>query len=137
MDAEAVIKEYSAYAEKLKPYICDTTILAYKAVKEDKKVLFEGAQGTLLDRDLGTYPYVTSSHPISGGVCVGTGIGPTMIDECIGIAKSYEMCIRDRYSSAAYILFAAILNELIIFLLSAVDVVRVCSLSIHFCINLS
>lgn len=89
VDAEAVIKEYSAYAEKLKPYICDTTILAYKAVKEDKKVLFEGAQGTLLDLDLGTYPYVTSSHPISGGVCVGTGIGPTMIDECIGIAKSY------------------------------------------------
>ena len=66
-----------------------TALMLYDAVKAGKKVLFEGAQGTLLDLDVGTYPYVTSSHPISGGVCVGTGIGPTLIDECIGVMKAY------------------------------------------------
>ncbi len=89
LDAEKVIAEYSEYAERLKKYVVDTTPILYKAIKDGKNVLFEGAQGTLLDIDLGTYPYVTSSHPISGGVCVGSGIGPTMIDECIGIAKGY------------------------------------------------
>ncbi len=89
MDAEAIISEYNGYADKLRKYVMDTTPVLYKAIKDGKKVLFEGAQGTLLDIDLGTYPYVTSSHPISGGVCVGSGIGPTMIDECIGIAKGY------------------------------------------------
>lgn len=89
IDPEEVIKEYSAYAKKLKKYVTDTTPILYNSIKEGKEVLFEGAQGTLLDIDLGTYPYVTSSHPVSGGVCVGSGIGPTMIDECIGIAKGY------------------------------------------------
>ena len=89
LDAEAVIAEYSGYAERLRKYAADTTILTYQAIKAGKKVLFEGAQGTLLDIDLGTYPYVTSSHPISGGVCVGAGIGPTLIDECVGVAKAY------------------------------------------------
>jgi adenylosuccinate synthase len=88
-DADAVIKEYREYLEQLKPYFADTTVLVYEAIKSDKKVLFEGAQGTLLDIDLGTYPYVTSSHPITGGVCVGAGIGPTMINECIGVMKGY------------------------------------------------
>lgn len=83
------IDTYLAYAERLRPYAADTTVLLYDAIKAGKKVLFEGAQGTLLDLDLGTYPYVTSSHPISGGVCVGTGIGPTLIDECIGVVKAY------------------------------------------------
>ncbi len=86
---EDYIEEYVGYAKRLAPYMADCTVLLYNAVKENKKVLFEGAQGTLLDLDLGTYPYVTSSHPISGGVCVGTGIGPTLIDECIGVVKSY------------------------------------------------
>ena len=63
--------------------------MLYKAIEDDKEVLFEGAQGILLDIDIGTYPYVTSSHPISGGVCVGSGIGPRAIDECIGILKGY------------------------------------------------
>lgn len=83
------VEEYVGYAKRLAPYMADCTILLYNAVKAGKKVLFEGAQGTLLDLDLGTYPYVTSSHPISGGVCIGTGIGPTLIDECIGVVKSY------------------------------------------------
>ncbi len=89
LDADEIIKEYTAYANRLRKYVTDTTVLLYNAIKTGKKVLFEGAQGTLLDLDLGTYPYVTSSHPISGGVCVGTGIGPTMIDECIGVVKAY------------------------------------------------
>jgi adenylosuccinate synthase len=63
--------------------------LIYDKIKANKIVVFEGAQGTHLDIDLGTYPYVTSSHPVSGGVCVGAGIGPTLIDDCLGIAKAY------------------------------------------------
>lgn len=88
-DAEEVISEYSAYAKRLAPYVTDTTPLLYNSIKAGKEVLFEGAQGILLDIDIGTYPYVTSSHPISGGVCVGSGIGPKDIDECIGILKGY------------------------------------------------
>jgi adenylosuccinate synthase len=88
-DAEEIIKDYRGYAKRLAPYITDTTVLAFEAIKADKKVLFEGAQGTLLDLDLGTYPYVTSSHPVTGGVCIGSGIGPTAIDECIGVMKGY------------------------------------------------
>ena len=89
IDADSVINEYLGYADRLRKYAADTSVLLYNAIKSGKKVLFEGAQGTLLDLDLGTYPFVTSSHPISGGVCVGTGIGPTLIDECIGIVKAY------------------------------------------------
>ena len=88
-DADAVIAEYSAYAKRLAPYVTDTTPILYDSIKSGKEVLFEGAQGILLDIDLGTYPYVTSSHTISGGVCVGSGIGPKDIDECIGILKGY------------------------------------------------
>jgi adenylosuccinate synthase len=89
VDFEEIYKTYMEYAEQLKPYITDTTVVVYDALKADKKVLFEGAQGTLLDIDYGTYPYVTSSHPISGAVCVGAGIGPTMIDTAVGVTKAY------------------------------------------------
>ena len=89
LDLDAIIEEYSVYAERLAPYVRDTSVMVYDAIKAGKKVLFEGAQGTLLDIDMGTYPYVTSSHPVSGGVCVGAGIGPTCIDEIVGIFKGY------------------------------------------------
>ena len=89
LDADAVINEYNEYADRLRGYVCDTIPILYDAVENGKEVLFEGAQGILLDIDIGTYPYVTSSHPISGGVCVGSGIGPKAIDECIGILKGY------------------------------------------------
>ncbi|MBN2221960.1 MAG: adenylosuccinate synthase, partial [Vallitaleaceae bacterium] len=89
LDAEKIIQDYLAYAQRLKPFVEDTTVSVFEAIAAGKKVLFEGAQGTLLDIDLGTYPYVTSSHPITGGVCVGSGIGPTAIDECIGVMKGY------------------------------------------------
>lgn len=89
MDLDAVIEEYAAYGQRLKKYLADVSVLAYEAIRAKKEVLFEGAQGTLLDIDFGTYPFVTSSHPISGGVCIGSGIGPTMIDEIYGAAKAY------------------------------------------------
>lgn len=82
-------KEYMGYAKKLKPYITNTTILLDKAVKQGKDVLFEGAQGTLLDVDFGTYPFVTSSNSTAGGACIGTGLGPTKIDKVIGVVKAY------------------------------------------------
>ena len=89
MDAQAIYDEYCGYAEQLKPYVTDTSVLIYDAIKAGKNVLFEGAQGTLLDIDVGTYPFVTSSHPTSGGFCEGSGVGPTLIDNCLGVAKSY------------------------------------------------
>lgn len=75
MDANEILKEYLGYAERIKQYVCDTSALIFEAVGEKKNILFEGAQGTLLDLDHGTYPYVTSSSP-SGGACVGAGVGP-------------------------------------------------------------
>jgi adenylosuccinate synthase len=89
LDADDIIKEYVGYAKKLNKYITDTSVLVYKHIQQQDHVLFEGAQGTLLDIDLGTYPYVTSSYPTAGGVTIGTGIGPTAINAVIGIAKAY------------------------------------------------
>ncbi len=89
LDLDAIAEEYWAYAERLAPMVRDTSVMVFDAIKAGKKVLFEGAQGTLLDIDMGTYPYVTSSHPVAGGVCVGAGIGPTLIDEVVGIFKGY------------------------------------------------
>ncbi|MDU6535337.1 MAG: adenylosuccinate synthetase, partial [Intestinibacter bartlettii] len=86
---DEIYSEFMAYAEKLRPFVADTTVIVYDAIKAGKKVLFEGAQGTLLDLDLGTYPYVTSSHPTSGGFAVGAGIGPNMIKDVVGIVKAY------------------------------------------------
>ena len=89
VDYEKILKDYSEYARQLAPHVCDTSVLVYDAIKAGKNVLFEGAQGALLDLDVGTYPYVTSSHPVSGGFCVGAGIGPTLIQDVLGIAKAY------------------------------------------------
>ncbi|BAJ29941.1 MULTISPECIES: adenylosuccinate synthase [Kitasatospora] len=87
--AELVLEEYLGYADKIKPYLADTTLVLDEALKADKVVLLEGGQGTLLDVDHGTYPFVTSSNPTSGGACTGSGIGPTKIDRVIGILKAY------------------------------------------------
>ena len=88
-DLDAVYEEYKAYGERLAKYMADASVIAFEAYEAGKKVLFEGAQATLLDIDFGTYPFVTSSHPIAGGACVGTGVGPKLIDEVIGVGKSY------------------------------------------------
>jgi len=84
-----ILNEYHEYGQRLKKYVADTSLIVYNALREDKIVLFEGAQGTLLDITHGTYPFVTSSHPVSGGACVGVGIGPNKIDRVLGITKAY------------------------------------------------
>ncbi|MDJ0674478.1 MAG: adenylosuccinate synthase [Calothrix sp. MO_167.B42] len=89
LDPQAVIKEYLGYAERLRPHVVDSSLKIYNAIKRRRNILFEGAQGTLLDLDHGTYPYVTSSNPVAGGACVGAGLGPTAIDRVIGVAKAY------------------------------------------------
>jgi adenylosuccinate synthase len=89
LDPKSVISEYLTYAERLRPHVIDTSLKIYDAIKRRRNILFEGAQGTLLDLDHGTYPYVTSSNPVAGGACVGTGVGPTAIDRVIGVAKAY------------------------------------------------
>ncbi|MEE9228377.1 MAG: adenylosuccinate synthase [Acidimicrobiia bacterium] len=89
MDATAIADEYLGYAEQLAPHVADTSLLIYEALGQDKQVLFEGAQATLLDVDHGTYPFVTSSNPTAGGATIGSGIGPTSIDRVVGVAKAY------------------------------------------------
>ena len=86
---DQVYEEYMGYAQKLKKYISDTTLFLNEAIAKDKNVLAEGAQGTHLDVDHGTYPFVTSSSPTAGGACTGLGIGPTTIAEVMGIVKAY------------------------------------------------
>ncbi len=89
MEPEAVSDEYLGYAERLLPYVDDTSLLLWEAIQRGENVLFEGAQGTLLDIDHGTYPFVTSSNPTAGGAAVGSGIGPKALDRIVGVAKAY------------------------------------------------
>ena len=89
LDLDAIIAEYTEYGKRLAKYVADVSVLTYEAAKAGKNIMFEGAQATLLDIDFGTYPYVTSSHPLSAGVCVGTGVGPMIITNIIGVAKAY------------------------------------------------
>lgn len=88
-DVDAVIDEYKGYADKLRKYVTDVNAVISEAIDSNKNILLEGAQATFLDLDFGTYPYVTSSNPIAGGVCTGAGIGPKYIDEIYGILKAY------------------------------------------------
>jgi adenylosuccinate synthase len=89
IDADEVAEEYAVYAERLRPHIADTRLVLDRALREDKVVLLEGSQGTMLDVDHGSYPFVTSSNPTAGGACTGSGIGPTRITRVIGIVKAY------------------------------------------------
>jgi len=89
VEVEAIVEELLAYADRLRPMVADTSLLLNKALDAGQTVLFEGAQATMLDVDHGTYPFVTSSSPIAGGVCTGAGIGPTRIDRVIGVIKAY------------------------------------------------
>ncbi len=89
LDPEEVIAESVAYGRRLAPHVVDCTRTIHEAARARQNILFEGAQGTLLDLDHGTYPYVTSSNPVSGGACIGAGVGPTLIDRVIGVAKAY------------------------------------------------
>ncbi|OOM75838.1 adenylosuccinate synthase [Clostridium sp. BL-8] len=89
LNFDEILNEYLTLAKKLRPFVQDTSVKVYDAIKADKTVLFEGAQGMLLDIDYGTYPYVTSSNTTAGGVSSGTGIGPNMITNAVGITKAY------------------------------------------------
>ncbi|WP_227762988.1 adenylosuccinate synthase [Zhaonella formicivorans] len=86
---EEILAEYLSYAEKIRPYVADSSFIINEAINAGKHVLFEGAQGTLLDVDHGTYPYVTSSYPVAGGACIGAGVGPTKISKVVGVVKAY------------------------------------------------
>ena len=89
IEAGKVVEDMLQYAEQIKPYVADTTLILNNAIDDGKVVLFEGGQGTLLDVDHGTYPFVTSSNPTAGGACTGAGVGPTKISRVIGILKAY------------------------------------------------
>jgi adenylosuccinate synthase len=88
-DLEDVWSRYAGYAERLAPFVGDTSLLVDRALRDGKRVLFEGAQATMLDLDHGTYPFVTSSNPIASGAATGIGIGPTRIDRVLGVSKAY------------------------------------------------
>lgn len=89
LNPQDIISEYLNYAVQLKERVYDTSLLINQALSEGKKVFFEGAQGTMLDLDHGTYPFVTSSNPVAGGACAGAGVGPTRIEKVIGVTKAY------------------------------------------------
>lgn len=89
LSADELMEELSDSIEVLKPYICNTTNLLHEGLEDDKEILLEGAQGSLLDVDHGTYPYVTSSSPTAGGACIGSGLPPTSLDKVMGITKAY------------------------------------------------
>lgn len=89
IDVDAVVEDYYALGQKLKPFVVDSSLFINKAIDAGKNIILEGAQGTMLDVDHGTYPFVTSSNPVSGGACIGTGIGPHKIDKVLGVTKAY------------------------------------------------
>ncbi|HHC09284.1 MAG TPA: adenylosuccinate synthase [Actinobacteria bacterium] len=89
LDLDEIADEYLGYAPRILPHVTDTSLLVWEALRDGETVLFEGAQGTLLDVDHGTYPFVTSSNPTAGGACTGVGIGPGALDRIIGVAKAY------------------------------------------------
>ncbi len=89
LDADSMYHEYAAVAEKIAPFVCDAAVLVNRALRDGESVVFEGAEGTILDIDHGTYPFVTSSSATSGGAVIGSGVAPTAIDTVIGISKAY------------------------------------------------
>ena len=89
MNAKEILEEYLDYGRRMKKYVCDTSEVIFHSVNNRANILFEGAQGTLLDLDHGSYPYVTSSSPSAGGACIGAGVGPTIIDRVIGVSKAF------------------------------------------------
>ncbi|MCU9613464.1 adenylosuccinate synthase [Caldibacillus lycopersici] len=90
-----IFEEYYAYGQQIKQYVCDTSVVLNDALDDGRRVLFEGAQGVMLDIDQGTYPFVTSSNPVAGGVTIGSGVGPTKIDHVVGVAKAYTTRVGD------------------------------------------
>jgi len=89
LDLKAIRDEYERFADRIRPMVCDTAVMLNDAIRAGRTVLFEGAQGTMLDIDHGTYPFVTSSSASAGGACTGTGVAPTRIDGVLGVSKAY------------------------------------------------
>jgi len=89
LDGEAIFQEYRAYAERLRPYVADCSLMLQREIDKGKRILFEGAQGSHLDIDHGTFPYVTSSNTVAGNACCGSGVGPSSIHSVVGICKAY------------------------------------------------
>ena len=89
LDPKEIFETYTEYGRKMSKYVCDTSAIIFQLIQQRKNILFEGAQGTLLDLDHGSYPYVTSSSPSAGGACAGSGVGPTFIDRVIGVSKAF------------------------------------------------
>ncbi|TDL32040.1 adenylosuccinate synthase [Jeotgalibacillus sp. S-D1] len=92
---EDIFEEYYEYGQQVAKYVCDTSVVLNDALDEARRVLFEGAQGVMLDIDQGTYPYVTSSNPVAGGVTIGSGVGPTKINHVVGVSKAYTTRVGD------------------------------------------
>lgn len=92
---EDIFEEYYQYGQEIKQYVTDTSVILNDALDQGKRVLFEGAQGVMLDIDQGTYPFVTSSNPVSGGVTIGSGVGPTRINRVVGVCKAYTSRVGD------------------------------------------
>ncbi len=92
---QEIAEPYLAYAERMRPYVAETVDIINDALEAGSSVLFEGAQGNLLDIDFGTYPYVTSSHPVAAGACTGAGVGPTKITRVVGVTKAYTSRVGD------------------------------------------
>ena len=92
---EDIFEEYYQYGQEIKKYVCDTSVILNDVLDAGKRVLFEGAQGVMLDIDQGTYPFVTSSNPVAGGVTIGSGVGPTKIDKVVGVCKAYTSRVGD------------------------------------------
>ncbi|HYK74080.1 MAG TPA: adenylosuccinate synthase [Pseudoneobacillus sp.] len=92
---EDILDEYYEYGQQIKHYVCDTSVVLNDALDEGRRVLFEGAQGVMLDIDQGTYPFVTSSNPVAGGVTIGSGVGPTKIKHVVGVSKAYTTRVGD------------------------------------------
>ncbi|AGY80790.1 MULTISPECIES: adenylosuccinate synthase [Carnobacterium] len=95
IEFEDIFEEYYQYGQELKQYVCDTSVVLNDALDDGKRVLFEGAQGVMLDIDQGTYPFVTSSNPVAGGVTIGSGVGPSKIDKVVGVCKAYTSRVGD------------------------------------------
>ena len=89
LNYESTLKEYQSYAQQIKPFVIDTSVYLYEAKKQNKNILFEGAQGTFLDIDHGTHPFVTSSNTVAAAACTGSGVGPNTIDHVVGVVKAY------------------------------------------------
>ncbi|WP_053368603.1 adenylosuccinate synthase [Bacillus sp. FJAT-27245] len=92
---EEILDEYYGYGQQIKKYVCDTSVVLNDALDKGRRVLFEGAQGVMLDIDQGTYPFVTSSNPVAGGVTIGSGVGPTKITNIVGVSKAYTTRVGD------------------------------------------